>query len=67
MHPVITQTIAAERVREIHAHAAAARRGRQLRRSRPARRLWLLAGLSRAGRGLVPAPVRRLARGPRAA
>jgi hypothetical protein len=67
MHPVITQAVAAERVREIHAHAVATRRGRQLRRSRQARRLWLLAGISRAGRGPVSAPVPRPVRGPRAA
>ena len=58
MHPTITQAIAAERVREIHAHAAAARHGRQLRRSQQAWRRWLPAGVSRAGRGPASLPVR---------
>ena len=58
MHPVITQAIAAERVREIHAHAAAARHGRQLRRSQRSRRQWLPAGVLRAGRGPASLPVR---------
>ena len=49
MHPVITQAIAVQRAREIQAHAAAARRGRQVRRSQQARRSWLFAGISRAG------------------
>lgn len=31
MHPVIIQTTAAHRIREMQAHAAAARRARQLR------------------------------------
>jgi hypothetical protein len=34
MHPVITQAIAAERARELHAHAAVAGLARHLRRSR---------------------------------
>ncbi len=31
MHPVITEAIAAQRARELHAHAAATRRAHQLR------------------------------------
>ena len=58
MHPVITQAIAAERVREIHAHAAAARHGRQFRRFQQARRRWLPAGVMRASRGPAALPVR---------
>jgi hypothetical protein len=58
MHPLITQAIAAERVREIHAQAAAARHGRRLRRSQQSRRRWLPAGISRAGRGPASLPVR---------
>lgn len=64
MHPLITQAIAAERRRDDQARAAAAGRARQLRRSR---RMWLLSGISRAGRvrAMRPAPGRL--RGPRAA
>jgi hypothetical protein len=60
MHPVITQAFATERIRELHAHAAAEVRGRRLRR---ARRLRLFMGTPRAGHG---AATPRL-RGPRAA
>jgi len=67
MHPVITQAIAAERVREIHAQATAARHGRQLSRSQQAWRRWLPAAFSRAGRGPASRPVRRPVRDPRAA
>ena len=57
MHPVITQAIAAERVREIHAQATAARHGRQLSRSQQAWRRWLPAAFPRAGRGSASLPV----------
>jgi hypothetical protein len=67
MYPVIAQAIAAERAREIRAHAAAAGRARQLRRSRPARRTWPFAGILRGGRRPAPVPAPRSLRGPRAA
>jgi hypothetical protein len=60
MHPVITQAIAAERTRELHAHAAAEVRASRLRR---ARRPWLFMRIARAGHS--PATLRL--RGPRAA
>jgi muconolactone delta-isomerase len=62
MHPVITEAIAAQRARELHAHAAAARRAHQLRRSGQVGRVWRFLGFPRGGR--VPA---RPLRGPRAA
>jgi hypothetical protein len=53
MHPLMTQAIAAERTKEVHAHAAAAERARQFRRPLRARRTWLWmahpAGPARAG------------------
>jgi hypothetical protein len=48
MHPVTTQAIASERIREFHAHAAAAERTRQLRSSRRAGRVWLFIGVLRS-------------------
>jgi hypothetical protein len=67
VHPATTQAIAAERIREFHAQAAAAGRTRQLRRFRPAGRVWLFIGVLRSR----PAPAARPApggmRGPRAA
>ena len=67
MHPVIAQAIVAERARDIRAHAAAAGRARQLRRTRQARRTWLFLGTLRAGPGPASLPAPRSVRGPRAA
>jgi hypothetical protein len=64
MHPAIIEAVAAEQVRELQAHAAAARRARQLRRSRHARLFTRFRG---AGRGLSPRPTAQPLRGPRAA
>jgi hypothetical protein len=36
MHPMIIQAVAAERAADMQAHAATARRRREIRRSRPA-------------------------------
>lgn len=60
MHPVIAQAIAAEQARELQAHAAAARRTRQHRRSLHARLLPRL-------RAQAPQPTAWPRRGPRAA
>ena len=38
MHPVITQAVAAERSRDLQAHAAACQAAREIRRSRRAQR-----------------------------
>jgi len=51
MHPVITEAVAAQRARELHAHAAAARRAHQLRRSRRGSRTWRFIGFPRGGPG----------------
>jgi len=59
MHPVITEAIAAERARELRAHAAAARHADQLIRSRQVSRTWRFIGFPRGER--VPL------RGPKAA
>jgi hypothetical protein len=67
MHPVITQAIAAERVREFRAYAAAAGQTRQLRRSRHARRGWAFTVIGRAGRRPVFPLAGRPLRGPRPA
>jgi len=64
MHPVIAQAIAAEQARELQAHAAAARRTRQPRRSRHAR---LFARLPSVGHAQAPRPTAWPLRGPRAA
>ena len=64
MHPVITQAIAAERGREFRAHAAAAGRARQLRRSAHAR---LLTRSPRSRPGLALLAAARPLRGPRSA
>jgi hypothetical protein len=64
MHPAIIEAVAAEQVRELQAGAAAARRARQLRRSRHARLFTRFRG---AGRGLSPRPTAQPLRGPRAA
>ena len=67
MHPVITEAIAAERARELHAHAAAARLADQLSRSRQVSRTWRFIGFSRGERApAVPSAARPL-RGPKAA
>jgi hypothetical protein len=50
MHLLITQAIAADRARELHAHAAAARRARYLRRSRPGGRTWRFTRFPRRAR-----------------
>jgi hypothetical protein len=63
MHPVITEAVAAQRARELHAHAAAARHAHQLRRSGQVSRTWRFIGFPRGGRG----PAARPLRGPRAA
>jgi hypothetical protein len=67
MYPVITQAIAAERTREMQAHAAAAGRGRQLRRSRRARRTSPVPGTAGAGHDQAFRPAPRPLRDPRAA
>ena len=67
MHPVITQAIAAERTRELQAHAAAAGLTRQLRRSRQSLRRWLPMRIARAGRGPAWLPAARPRRDARAA
>jgi hypothetical protein len=67
MYPVITQAIAADRTREIRAHAEAAGRARQLRRSRRAGPVRLLASIAGFGTGQAPRPAPRPLRDPRAA
>ena len=67
MHPVTTQAIAAERIREFQAQAAAAGRTRQLRRSRPAGRVWLFMAVLRSRPAPAARPAHRGMRGPRAA
>jgi hypothetical protein len=66
MHPVITQAIAADRARELHAHAAAARLARHLRRSRHGDRTWRFARLSQDSGTPASLPAARPLRGPRA-
>ena len=66
MHPVITQAIAAERARELHAHAAAAGRARYLRRSRMGGRAWRFIRIPQGRRAPALRPARPL-RDPRAA
>ena len=67
MHPVITQVIAAERVRELRAAAIAAGRAHRLGRSRQSRRPWLLMGIPGAGRVPVVLSAPEQLHGPRAA
>jgi hypothetical protein len=50
MHPVFTEFIVAERTKEQHAQAAAARRARQFRRSR---RTWLFTRVPQGSRSRV--------------
>ena len=67
MHPVITEAVAAQRARELHADAAAARRGHQLRRSGRVSRTWRFLGFARGARRPAVLPATRRLRGPRAA
>jgi hypothetical protein len=67
MHPVTTQAIAAERIREFQAQAAAVGRTRQARRSRPAGRVWLFLGVVRSRPAPAAPPAHRGLRDPRAA
>ena len=67
MHPVTTQAIAAERIREFQAHAAATGRARRLRSSRRAGRVWLFMGVLRSRPAAAPRPAHPGVRGPRAA
>ena len=67
MYPVITQAIAADRTREIQAHAAAAGHSRQLRRSRRAGHKQLLTSVAGTGHGQASRPAPRPLRDPRAA
>jgi hypothetical protein len=67
MYPAITQAIAAERTREFQAYAAAAGRGRQLRRSRRSRHMGLASGVPGTGHGEAARPASRPLRDPRAA
>jgi hypothetical protein len=67
MHPVITEAFAAERARELHAHAAAARLAHQLSRSRQASRTWRFIGFPRGERAPAVLPAARPLRGPKAA
>jgi hypothetical protein len=67
MHPVIAQAIVAERVRGLHAHAAAVGHARQLRRSRHGGRTWWFTRLPRDGRAAALLPAAPPLRGPKAA
>ena len=67
MHPVITEAIAAERARELHAHAAAARHADQVSRSRQVSRTWRFIGLLRGERVPAVPPAAQPLRGPKAA
>jgi hypothetical protein len=67
MHPVITEAIAAQRARELHAHAMAVGRVHQLRRSAQASRTRRFLGFPRLGRAPALPPAAQPLRGPRAA
>jgi hypothetical protein len=67
MHPLVIHAIAAERTREVQAHAAAAGRASQLRRTRRTRPTWLLMAVPRGGRGFAGRPASGTRRGPRPA
>jgi hypothetical protein len=67
MHPVITEAIAAQRARELHAHAIAARRVHQLRHSGQASRTRRFLGFPRGGQVPAVRPAAQPLRGPRAA
>ena len=64
MHPVITQAIAAERIRERQAYVVAAQRARQVRRSPRAR---LFTRIARVARAPMPLPAAQHLRGARPA
>ena len=67
MYTAITQAIAAERSRELQAHAEAAGRIRQLRRSRRARHTRPAPGIAGAGHSQPSRPAPLPLRDPRAA
>jgi hypothetical protein len=67
MHPVITQAIAAERARELHAHAAVAGLARHLRRSRRGGRTRRFTRLPQERTAPALLPAARPLRNPRAA
>jgi hypothetical protein len=67
MYPLVIQAIAEERAQEFQAHAAAAGRASQLRRTRGPRHTWLLMAIPRAGRGFAGRPASGARRGPRPA
>jgi len=67
MHPVTTQAVAAERIREFQSHAAAAGRARQVRSSRRPGRVWLFLGVLRSRPAPASAPAHRGLGDPRAA
>ena len=67
MYPVITQAIAADRTREIRAHAEAAGRARQLRRSRRAWHARLFIAAAGSGHDQAPRPAPQPLRSARAA
>jgi len=62
MHPVITQALAEERIRERQAYVIAAERARQVRRSPRAR---LFTRISCVAGAPTPLPAARPLRGPR--
>lgn len=69
MHPVIVQAIATTLIRDIQAHADAAGRAQEIRRSRRAQQTrprWPFTR-PRAGRGPKSQPARRPLHDPRAA
>jgi hypothetical protein len=66
MHPVITEAVAEQRARELHAYAATARRTRQLRLSGQVHHTWRFLGFPRGGRVPAVASAARPLRGPRA-
>jgi len=67
MYPVITQAIAADRIRELRDHAAAVGRARQLRRSRRAGHTRLFIAVAGSGHGEASRPAPQPLRSPRAA
>jgi hypothetical protein len=70
MHPVIVQAVATGLIKDIQAHADAAGRAQQIRRSRraqQARPRWPFTRIPRARRGPESRPARRPRHDPRAA
>jgi len=70
MHPVIAQAVATGLIRDIQAHADAAGRTQEIRRSRRAQQTrprWPFAHIPRAGHGPKSRPARRPLHDPRAA